>query len=155
MTQAEFPTDLHGARIAESSHAVLGATFELMGRRTRAIAQYWESAAFAWEPEMRFGLQVEYLRRMADDYAEAVSGALAPWAEAQPAAEAAATPSPAVLADAAPATPAETRLAAEPATFAEPEPPKPPKAGKRPEGSAAADEGHLGGHDGHGLDVRA
>jgi hypothetical protein len=143
MSQMEMhdPAALVGVRMTEGSNAVLGAAFELMGRRTRALAEFWENAV-TWEPEARLNLQVGYLKRMADDYTEAVSGALTPWSDA------------ALAVDEVTIAPTEPLVAPEPATFAEPDAPKPAKAAKRPEASAASDEGHLGGHDGEELDVR-
>ena len=137
-----------GARMTEGSSAVIVATFGLFERRTRAVADYWASAAQTWEPEARLALQLGYLGRMADDYAAVVSEALTPWSE--------------VLAELPPvaaAPEAPPALAAEPPppVMEEPpavEPPKPVRAAKQAEPSAPADEGHVGGHDSHELDVR-
>jgi outer membrane biosynthesis protein TonB len=129
-----------GARMTQGSSAAIVAAFDLVDRRTRAVADYWASAAQSWEPEARLALQLGYFERMADDYAAAVSEAMTPWSEAS-----------------APETP--PALAGEPQPPAEQEPPvaeppKPVRAEKQAEPSAAADEGHLGGHDSHELDVR-
>ena len=122
-----------GARMTEGSSAVIVAAFDLVERRTRAVADYWASAAQTWEPEARLALQLGYFERMADDYAAAVSEALTPWSDA-----------------AAPEAP--PALAAEPPPPAEA--PKPVRTATPPEPSAPADEGHVGGHDSHELDVR-
>ena len=136
-----------GARMTEGSSAVIVATFDLFDRRARAVADYWASAAQAWEPEARLALQLGYFERMADDYAAVVSEALAPWSD--------------ILADlpeAAAAPETSPGLVAEPPPAAEEPPavesPKPARAAKQAEPSAPADEGHVGGHDSHELDVR-
>lgn len=130
-----------GARMTEGSSAVIVAAFGLFDRRARAVVDYWASAAQTWEPEARLALQLGYFEQMSDDYAAAVSEVLTPWS----AASAAAQEAPAAL-ETPPAPPAEPAPAAEE--------PKPVRAAKQPEPSAPADEGHVGGHDSHELDVR-
>ncbi|MDB5494297.1 MAG: hypothetical protein JWP86_1634 [Phenylobacterium sp.] len=136
-----------GARMTEGSSAVMVAAFDLFDRRTRAVADYWASAAQTWEPEARLALQLGYFERMADDYAAVISEALTPWSDglADPPAAAATPETP-------PALVAEPPHVAEEPPAAEP--PKPVRAAKPPEPSAPADEGHVGGHDSHELDVR-
>ncbi|MDB5418351.1 MAG: hypothetical protein JWP50_1770 [Phenylobacterium sp.] len=136
-----------GARMTEGSSAVMVAVFDLFDRRTRAVADYWASAAQTWEPEARLALQLGYFERMADDYAAVVSEALTPWSDVL-----ADLPTAAATPETAPA------LAAEPPPVAEEPPaidgPKVVREAKPPEPSTPADEGHVGGHEGHELDVR-
>jgi hypothetical protein len=150
MSQIESQAALAGERLTEGSNAALAAAFQLMGRRSQAFAEFWQSVAVTWDREALLSLQLGYLTRMADDYAGAVSDALTPWSQdaaaVGPLAEPATPPVAAAI---------EPRVAPEPASFAEAEPPKPAKPGKRSEASAPADERHLGGHDGEELDVRA
>jgi hypothetical protein len=54
-----------------------GAT--LFSRRSQALADYWAAMAHSRQPEEAVEVQIDYCRRLIDDYAAALSEATAPF----------------------------------------------------------------------------
>lgn len=151
-----------GAAASERSSAVLEATLDLMRRRTRAVAEFWEASGRTFAPADRLEIQLGYWKQMADDYTATLSRALAPWtveAASPPVPEfappTAMTPSPSAPAPSV-GEPMPAAAPAEPATFAEPEAAraKPAKPLRR-EPTASPDEERFGVPDGRDMNPRS